>query len=369
MRSITRVDSYSEGMIARRTAQPGGGSRTVRVPGGAGRVGGGLRGRLDRLAWIAALAALIGTAGLPGPGLALAQSAGAERQGGAGRRITLPGGTLAVKAENGYAVAQVGARRFLLIALDKQPPEEREVAIEPQQLGVFSFSVEDFSISPDRVLYVAAYANFGLGDSRYALIRYSFQETDGKPEIRHLPDVRCRHLGAGLHGVWCLDPEPREMRNEPPTLTWIAFLGAVRRYALAGEPGQWLGPAQVVVARDDVAETWLPSLRLFVEAHPSDAIRAQAPIPVDPASRALTSFAVSPGGKIQALLPLRENGVELLTTPYALAELNAQRNAWRRLLPGRRFERGSRLAGWSATQLWLWNRATHGLETIGGVAP
>ncbi len=340
----------------------------MRVARAAGRDWGGLSGRLGRLA-VPALAAVIGTAGLLDPGPAVAQPAGAEPQGGAGRRITLPGGTLAVKAENGYAVAQVGARRFLLIALDTQPPQARTIAIEPQQLGVFSFSVEDFSISPDGVLYVAAYANFGLGDSRYALIRYAFQETDGKPEIRHLPDVRCRHLGAGLHGVWCLDPQPREMRNEPPTLTWIAFLGAVRRYALEGEPGQWLGPARVVVARDDVAETWLPSMRLFVEAHPSDGIRAQAPIPVDPASRALTSFAVSPGGKIQALLPVRENGVEMLTTPYGLAELNPQRNGWRRLLPGRRFQRGSRLAGWSATELWLWNRATHSLETIVGVEP
>ena len=69
-------------------------------------------------------------------------------QGGAGRSIVLPGGTLAVKVESGYAVAQVGARRFSLYALEKQTPEARTIAIEPQQLGVFSFSVEDFSISP-----------------------------------------------------------------------------------------------------------------------------------------------------------------------------------------------------------------------------
>jgi len=315
------------------------------------------------------LAAVIGTAGLPGPGPASAQAAVAEPKGGAGRRITLPGGTLAVKAENGYAVAQVAARRFLLIALDKQPPQARTIAIEPQQLGVFSFSVEDFSISPDGVLYVAAYANFGLGDSRYALIRYAFEDTNGKPEIGQLPDLRCRHLGAGVHGVWCLDPEPREMRNEPPTLTWIAFLGAVRRYALEGETGQWLGPARVVVARDDVAETWLPPLRLFVEADPSDGIRARAPIAVNPSSRALTSFAVSPRGKIHALIPLRNSGLELLTTPYGLVELSAQRNGWRRRAGGPIFTRGSMLAGWSATELWLWNRETHSLETIVGVEP
>jgi hypothetical protein len=38
-------------------------------------------------------------------------------------------------------------------------------------------------------------------------------------------------------------------------------------------------------------------------------------------------------------------------------------------VPGRRFARGSLLAGWSATELWLWNRATHSLETIAGVEP
>jgi hypothetical protein len=135
------------------------------------------------------------------------------------------------------------------------------------------------------------------------------------------------------------------------------------------EPGLSLGPPRVVVAADDVAETWLPSMRAFLEAHPMDGVRTETPIPVDAASRALTSFAVSPDGRIQALTPLRERGVELLTTPYALLELNAQRNAWRRLLPGRRFARGSLLAGWSATELWLWNRATHSLETIVGVAP
>jgi hypothetical protein len=274
-----------------------------------------------------------------------------------------------VKVENGFAVAQEGARSFRLYALAKQPPEERRIVLEAQQLGVVSLSVEDFSISPDGVLFVAAYVNFGMGDSRYALVRYALLEAGAEPRVRHLPDVRCRFLGAGVHGVWCLDPEPREMRAEPPTLTWIAFLGAVRRYTLLREPGLWLGPPRVVVAGDDVAETWLPSMRAFVEAHPSDGVRAQAPIPVDPASRALTSFAVSPGGRIQALTPRRERGVETLTTPYALVELNAQRNAWRRLLPGRRFGRGALLAGWSATELWLWSRATHSLETIAGVEP
>ena len=281
----------------------------------------------------------------------------------------MPSGTLAVKVENGFAVAQDGARSFRLYALATQPPEERTIAFDPKQLGVFSFSVEDFSISPDGVLYVAAYVNFGLGDSRYALLRYAFLEAGAEPQVRHLPDVRCRFLGAGVHGVWCLDPEPREMRAEPPTLTWIAFLGTVRRYTVLREPGISLGPPRVVVAGDDVAETWLPSMRAFLEAHPMGGVRTQAPIPVDPSSRALTSFAVSPGGRIQALAPLRENGVEMLTTPYALVELNAQRNAWRRALPGRRFARGSLLAGWSATELWLWNRATHSLETITGVEP
>jgi len=184
---------------------------------------------------------------------------------------------------------------FRLYALAKQPPEERTIAFDPKQLGVFSFSVEDFSISPDGVLYVAAYVNFGLGDSRYALLRYAFLEAGAEPQVRHLPDVRCRFLGAGVHGVWCLDPEPREMRAEPPTLTWIAFLGTVRRYTVLREPGISLGPPRVVVAGDDVAETWLPSMRAFLEAHPMGGVRTQAPIPVDPSSRALTSFAVSPG--------------------------------------------------------------------------
>jgi hypothetical protein len=294
---------------------------------------------------------------------------GKEAQSEDARSLALPPGTLAVKVENGFAVAQEGARSFRLYPLAEHPPQARTIALDPRPLGVFSFSVEDFSISPDGVLYVAAYVNFGLGDSRYALLRYAFQEAGAAPQVRHLPDVRCRFLGAGVHGVWCLDPEPREMRAEPPALTWIAFLGAVRRYTVLREPGLWLGPPRVVVAAGDVAETWLPSMRAFLEAHPSDGVRAQAPIPVDPASRALTSFAVSPGGRIEALAPLRDHGVELLTTPYVLVELNAQRTAWRRLLPGRSFARGSLLAGWSPTELWLWNRATHSLESIAGVEP
>jgi hypothetical protein len=321
------------------------------------------------VACLGALACLAAAACILYPAEVFAPALRVEPQGSSGRSIVLPGGTLAVKVENGFAVAQTGARRLLLYPLAKQSPEQRTIALEPHQLGVFSFSVEDFSISPDGVLAVAIYANFGLGDSRYALVELAFEVPDARPELRRLPDVRCRHLGAGVQGVWCLDPEPREMRNEPPALTWIAFLGGLRRYALQREPGQWLGPARVIVADDEVAETWLPSMRLFLEVHPTDGIRAQAPIPVDPGSRALTSFAVSPSGKIHALIPLRDRGVELLTTPYALAELNTQRNAWRRLLPGRRFARGSSLAGWSATELWLWNRAAHSLETIDGVGP
>ena len=277
--------------------------------------------------------------------------------------------TLSVKVENGYAVAQEGARSFRLFDLAQEPPQGRLIAFDAHQLGVVSYSVEDFSVSADGVFYVAAYANFGLGDSRYALLRYALKEQDAQPQVRHLPDVRCRHLGAGSHGVWCLDPDPREMRAEPPTLTWIAFLGTVRRYSLLREPGTSLGPPRVVVVGDDVAETWLPSMRAFLEAHPSEGVRAQAPIPVDPASRALTSFAVSPSGRIQALAPLRAHGVEMLNTPYALVELDHQRKAWRGLLPGRRFERGSLLAGWSAGALWQWSRETHSLERIEGVEP
>ena len=290
-------------------------------------------------------------------------------QTGSARNITLAPATLSVKVENGYAVAQEGARSFRVFDLTQEPAQGRVVAFESHQLGVVSFTVEDFSISADGVFYVAAYVNFGLGDSRYALLRYAFQERDAQPQLRHLPDVRCRFLGAGSHGVWCLDPDPREMRAEPPTLSWISFLGTVRRYSLLREPGVSLGPPRVVVVANDVAETWLPSMRAFVEAHPVEGVRAQAPIPVDPASRALTSFAVSPGGRIQALAPLRENGVEMLNTPYALVELDSPRKAWRRLLPGRRFERGSLLAGWSAGALWLWSRETHSLETIEGVGP
>jgi hypothetical protein len=337
-------------------AQPGGGRRAVHPAGAPEKL---LRGFPGALGCLCAIVSFLH------PLEACAQATPSW----AARSIALPSGTLAVKVENGFAVAQDGARSFRLYALAKQPPEERTIAFDPKQLGVFSFSVEDFSISPDGVLYVAAYVNFGLGDSRYALLRYALLEMGAEPQVRHLPDVRCRFLGAGVHGVWCLDPEPREMRAEPPTLTWIAFLGAVRRYTVLREPGISLGPPRVVVAGDDVAETWLPSMRAFLEAHPMDGVRTQAPIPVDPSSRALTSFAVSPGGRIQALAPLRENGVEMLTTPYALVELNAQRNAWRRMLPGRRFARGSLLAGWSATELWLWNRATHSLETIAGVEP
>jgi len=338
------------------TAQPGGGRRAVHPAGAPEKL---LRGFPGVLGCLCAVVCLLH------PLEACAQAAPGPEV----RSIALPSGTLAVKVENGFAVAQDGAHSLRLYALAKQPPEERSIVFDPRQLGVFSFSIEDFSISPDGVLYVAAYVNFGLGDSRYALLRFAFLEVGAEPQVRHLPDVRCRFLGAGVHGVWCLDPAPREMRAEPPSLTWIAFLGAVRRYTVLREPGISLGPPRVVVAGDDVAETWLPSMRAFLEAHPDAGVRTQAPIPADAASRALTSFAVSPSGRIQALAPLREHGVELLTTPYALMELSAERDAWRRMLPGRRFARGSLLAGWSASELWLWNRATHSLETIVGVEP
>jgi hypothetical protein len=67
---------------------------------------------------------------------------------GAARSIALASGTLAVKVENGFAVAQDGARSLRLYALAKQPPQERTIVFDPKQLGVFPFLWRIFRSRP-----------------------------------------------------------------------------------------------------------------------------------------------------------------------------------------------------------------------------
>ena len=283
--------------------------------------------------------------------------------------IPLPPGVTAVKVENGYALVHDGELSFLIFDLSPPFHPPRLVEIHAADIGLVSVSVQDFSLSPDRVFYVSAFVNFGLGDRRYALLRYSLVEKDAKLQVRHLPDVRCLHLGAGRRGVWCLDPDFREARNQLPTLNWVAFLGAFKTLPIARQPGMSLGPARVVVGAEDLAEAWLPSMRAFLEVDPRTLAVAYTPIPVEQTSRAITSFAPSASGKVHALLPLRGSGEELLTTPYALAELDAKRETWRRVSSEQTFPRGALLAGWNGPDLWLWNRPARRLERIEGVQP
>ncbi len=271
--------------------------------------------------------------------------------------------------ENGHALVHDG--ELSLLVFDLTPPfkQPRLVEIHAAELGLVSVSVQDFSLSPDRVLYISAFVNYGLGDRRYALLRYSLMDREPKLQVRHLPDVRCRQLGAGRRGVWCLDPDFRPARNQLPTLNWIAFLGALRTFPIAHRPGLSLGPARVIAGEADHAEAWLPSMRAFLEADAQTESVAYSPIPVEQTSRAITSFALSASGKVHALFPLRGSGEETLTTPYALAELDARRETWRRTPLPQTFQRGALLAGWNGSDLWLWNRPARRLERIEGVQP
>jgi hypothetical protein len=130
-----------------------------------------------------------------------------------------------------------------------------------------------------------------------------------------------------------------------------------------------LGPARVMVGSDDHAEAWLPSMQAFLEVDPLTQSVIYSPIPVAQTSRAITSFALSASGKVHALFPLRGSGEETLITPYALAELDVSRRAWRRLPGEQTFARGALLAGWNGPDLWLWNRPARRLERIEGVQP
>jgi len=142
----------------------------------------------------------------------------------------MPPGVTAVKVENGYALVHDGELSFLVFDLAPPFQQPRLVEIHPDEIGLVSVAVQDFSLSPDRVFYISAFVNFGLGDRRYALLRYALLEKDAKLQVRHLPDVRCRHLGAGRRGVWCLDPDFRPARNQLPSLNWIAFSRRVQDY-------------------------------------------------------------------------------------------------------------------------------------------
>ncbi len=274
-----------------------------------------------------------------------------------------------MKVENGYALVHDGELSFLVFDLAPPYREPKLVEIHAAELGLVSVSVQDFSVSPDHVLYLSAFVNFGIDDRRYALLRYSLVEQNAKLQVRHLPDVRCRHLGAGRRGVWCLDPDFREARNQLPTLNWIAFLGGLKTIPIARQPGMSLGPARVMVGGDDYAEAWVPTMQAFLEVNPQTQAVAYTPIPVPQTSRAITSFALSASGRVHALFPLRGSGEETLTTPYALAVLDAKRETWRRVSKEQTFVRGAMLAGWNNADLWLWNRPAHRLERIEGVEP
>ncbi len=274
-----------------------------------------------------------------------------------------------MKVENGHALVHDGELSFLIFDLAPPFKPPRLVELRAAELGLVSISVQDFSLSADQVFYISAYVNFGMGDRRYALLRYALLEKDAKLQLRHLPDIRCRHLGAGRRGVWCLDPEFREARNQLPTLHWIAFLGGLKSFPITQPPGISLGPARVIAGDEDAAEAWLPSMRALLEVNLGTQSEVYSPIPVEQSSRAITSFAPSPSGKVHALFPLRGTGAESLVTPYALAELDVERRTWRRVLSHRSFSRGALLAGWSGSDLWLWNRQGRRIERIEGVQP
>jgi hypothetical protein len=279
-------------------------------------------------------------------------------------RLALPATTTAVKVERGWAVAQTGARQLMAFDLREPLSFARTIAVEPGSFEVHSALIVDFSVAPEDVLYVSAYVNFGLGDRRYTLLRYDLHQ-QAAPRLVPLPDVNCPILAAGEHGVWCLDPNPREARHAPPALYWIAWLGAVRSYPLGLEGDATLGAPRVIAGPvGDRAHLWWTVRRVLLDVEPERGIVRNAPIAVFGQGQAITSFAVAADESVQALLPLRGDSAEALTTTYALAQLDADRRAWRRLLPQAQFVRGAQLTGWGAGRLWIWNRRGHRLETV-----
>jgi hypothetical protein len=281
-------------------------------------------------------------------------------------RVALPATTVSVKVERGWAVAQTGARKLAVYDMSEPGTFGKTLTVDPAEFEVYSALVIDYSVAPGDVLYVSAYVNFGLGERRYALLRYDLRQKE-LPALRHLPGVGCPHLGAGEHGVWCIDPLASAARHAVPMLHWIAWMGGVKSYPLELEGDAALGSPRVVVGDLDRAVVWWTVRRTVLDVEPERGIVQQSPIAVFGQGHAITSFVLAPGGRVQALLPLRGDGEETLTTPYALAELDAGRKQWRRLLKGTRFVRGAQLAGWSAGRLWIWNRRGHAIEPVEGV--
>jgi hypothetical protein len=279
-------------------------------------------------------------------------------------RLLLPPATVSVKVERDWAVAQTGARRLSVFDLRSASPFSRSIDINAADFHVISVVVLDFSVAPEDALYVSAYVNFGLGERVFSLLRY---DLTGKapPHLYHLPNLNCPHLAAGAEGVWCLDPYPRLTGLRPPTLHWIGWLGAVKSYPLGLEGDATLGAPRVIAGPEgDRAHLWWTVRRVVLDVDPVAGIVETSPIAVFGRGRAITSFAAGRDGAIQALLPLRGDGEEGLTTAYALAQLDAARKSWRRLLPRAQFVRGAQLAGWGGGRLWLWDRRGHALEAI-----
>jgi len=83
---------------------------------------------------------------------------------------------------------------------------------------------------------------------------------------------------------------------------------------------------------------------------------------------AITSFALSASGKCKPI-PIARLRRRNANHPYALAELDAERQTWRRVLSQRTFPRGALLAGWNGPDLWLWNRPARRLERMKACSP
>jgi hypothetical protein len=244
---------------------------------------------------------------------------------------------------------------------------ETRIDVAGQAKQFRQITVRDFSINAKGTLAVSASAAYNAGVLDNVILLFD-TTAPAPPKIIPTGDVFCELLSWGPSGLWCMGPDFRKLvANEIFAALWVVALDGdmaplLRRDKFPeGDGPPWksglLGDPQLFESGGGMW-IWVPNAGTVIRY----GSRFTAPTffgsGVAPVAKSRISMA-GWGGTVLGLFPLRTQGEETFTTPYALFSLDAQGRRWLRasdaLLP-----RGAQLLAVENNQAVIWDRRGKG---------
>ncbi|HPT25173.1 MAG TPA: hypothetical protein PLZ95_02070 [Bryobacteraceae bacterium] len=228
--------------------------------------------------------------------------------------------------------------------------------------------IRDFSLSAAGTLAVSASASFNAGVNTNVVLLFNARLPAEPPKVLTTGDVFCEHLAWGQSRLWCLGPDFRRMvASQPYAVLWqIGLDGDLKpvlhrdQFALNAAP-PWktaaLGDAQLMV-NGETAWIWHPGAGSVIRLASQPNEPARFGVSGSVAGRSRISMAVW-GERIAALLPVRTEGEETFTTPYALFALDPSQHQWVRISPTL-LPRGAQLLAVEDGKAVVWDRRGKG---------